>query len=192
MAPSPPRSTTPPDGPRSVAIGDLNGDGKPDLAIANDGAANVSVLLNKGNGTFGQGRLRAGRFPRSVAIGDLNGDGKPDLAAANARPEHRLACSSTAATAPSRAKVDYPTGREPPLGRDRRPERRRQARPRHRERRREHASPCCSTGATAPSRPSSTTHRTPPCVGRDRRPERRRQARPGGRELRRPTPSPCS
>ena len=36
-------------GPNSVAIGDLNGDGKPDLATAN---GTVSVLLNRGDGSF--------------------------------------------------------------------------------------------------------------------------------------------
>ena len=69
--------------PRSVAIGDLNGDGKPDLAIANH-ADNVSVLLNRGDGSFRAKLDYANRRrPRSVAIGDLNGDGKPDLATAN-------------------------------------------------------------------------------------------------------------
>ena len=67
-----------------VAIGDLNGDGKPDLATANPEANTVSVLANRGDGSFGA-RLDypTGRLPESVAIGDLNGDGKPDLATAN-------------------------------------------------------------------------------------------------------------
>ena len=38
--------------PDSVAVGDLNGDGKPDLAIANGNVATVTVLLNNGDGTF--------------------------------------------------------------------------------------------------------------------------------------------
>src|SRR5262245_28697447 len=38
--------------PHSVAVGDFNGDGKQDLAAANSGSANVSVLLGSGSGTF--------------------------------------------------------------------------------------------------------------------------------------------
>lgn len=70
-------------GPDSVAIGDLSGDGKPDLATANFGSS-VSVLLNQGDGSFGANvDYRTGRGAESIAIGDLNGDGKPDLATAN-------------------------------------------------------------------------------------------------------------
>ena len=70
--------------PDSVAVGDFNGDGKPDLAVAslNDNA--VSVLLNQGNGTFGaRATYAVGTYPTSVTVGDFNGDGKPDLAVAN-------------------------------------------------------------------------------------------------------------
>ncbi|MBI3424632.1 MAG: VCBS repeat-containing protein [Acidobacteria bacterium] len=71
-------------GPISVAIGDLNGDGKPDLATANDISNNVSVLLGTGTGSFGATtNFSVGTGPASVAIGDLNGDGKPDLVVAN-------------------------------------------------------------------------------------------------------------
>ena len=38
--------------PRAIAIGDLNGDGEPDLATANYLANTVSVLLNRGDGSF--------------------------------------------------------------------------------------------------------------------------------------------
>ena len=38
--------------PYSVAVGDFNGDGKLDLAVANEGSNNVSVLLGNGDGTF--------------------------------------------------------------------------------------------------------------------------------------------
>ena len=72
-------------GPGSLAIGDLNGDGKPDLATANYPTNTVSVLVNKGDGSF-QPKLdyRTGRRPFSVAIGDLNSDRKADLAISNA------------------------------------------------------------------------------------------------------------
>jgi len=74
-----------------VAVGDFNGDGKPDLVVANSGSGqsgysdgSVSVLLGQGDGTFHTAvNYTAGLAPRSVAVGDLNGDGKPDMAVAN-------------------------------------------------------------------------------------------------------------
>jgi hypothetical protein len=74
--------------PSSVAVADLNGDGRPDLAVADrfygsvDGA--VSILLGNGDGTFGpRTDFPTGNNPTSVAIGDLNHDGRLDLATAN-------------------------------------------------------------------------------------------------------------
>jgi hypothetical protein len=62
----------------SVAVGDFNGDGKPDLAVAN---SSVSVLLGNGDGTFQAAvNYLAGPYSTSVAVGDFNGDGKLDLA----------------------------------------------------------------------------------------------------------------
>src|SRR5581483_1210042 len=69
--------------PRSVAVGDFNGDGKQDLSIANTG--NVSILLGDGAGHFSVATpFAVGDAPYSVAVGDFNGDGKQDLAVANA------------------------------------------------------------------------------------------------------------
>jgi hypothetical protein len=68
--------------PISVAVGDFNGDGKLDLAVANLGSNDVSVLLGNGDGSFQAPRnFPTGLEPRSVAVGDFNGDGKVDLEA---------------------------------------------------------------------------------------------------------------
>jgi hypothetical protein len=70
--------------PASVAVADFNGDGVPDLVLANSGTSNVSVLLGNGNGTFQPARnFAAGFFPDAVVVGDFNGDGIPDLAVAH-------------------------------------------------------------------------------------------------------------
>ena len=94
----------------------------------------MSVLLNKGDGTFAA-RLdyATGRGPISVAIGDLNGDGKPDLAIANGHGGNSVSVLLNKGDGTFQAKLDYRTGWQPCLGRERRPERRRQARPGDRE-----------------------------------------------------------
>jgi hypothetical protein len=70
--------------PFSVAVGDFNGDGIPDLAVANNAGNNVSVLLGIGGGTFHPAvNYAVGAAPWCVAVGDFNGDGKLDLAVAN-------------------------------------------------------------------------------------------------------------
>ena len=76
-------------GPVSVALGDLDGDGKLDLAVADQGSfsgvadGQLSVLLNAGNGTFSAPvAYEAGMSMRAVAMGDINGDGKLDLVGA--------------------------------------------------------------------------------------------------------------
>ena len=70
--------------PASLAVGDFNGDGRPDLVVTSFDDAGVSVLLNQGAGIFGgPAFFAAGSRPQSVAVGDFNGDGRPDLAVAN-------------------------------------------------------------------------------------------------------------
>jgi uncharacterized protein len=74
------------DGPASVAVGDFNGDGNPDLAVANQLSGTVSVLLASAGGGASftrQADLAVGGFPTSAAVGDFNGDQDPDLAVAN-------------------------------------------------------------------------------------------------------------
>ncbi len=70
--------------PFSVVTGDFNGDGKLDLATANNGSNNVSILLNSGTGTYALGSSPAvGINPQSITAGDFDGDGDLDLAVAN-------------------------------------------------------------------------------------------------------------
>ena len=67
--------------PAAIAVGDFNGDGKIDIAVANTGSGNVSVLLGNGDGTFQPASsFSAGNSPSAIAVGDFNGDGKLDLA----------------------------------------------------------------------------------------------------------------
>ena len=81
---------------QQVAIGDVNGDGKPDIVVVNQCASNpgttscsttgnVAVLLGNGDGTF-QAAVTydsGGYQSFAVAIADVNGDGKPDLLVVN-------------------------------------------------------------------------------------------------------------
>ena len=74
-------------GPFVVVTGDVDGDGKLDVAVDNYDADSVSVFRNTstaGSVSFApRVDLTTGSKPYSVAIGDVNGDGRPDLAAPN-------------------------------------------------------------------------------------------------------------
>jgi hypothetical protein len=72
-------------GMNQLAVADVNGDGKPDIAVVNSGSGTVDVLLGNGDGTFqtAVGYSTTGTGPDSVAIKDVNGDGKPDLVVIN-------------------------------------------------------------------------------------------------------------
>ena len=72
-------------GDQSIAGGDFNGDGKPDLAIANYNDNTVTVLLGNGDGTFtaAGSPVSTGTAPFAIVAADLNNDGKLDLVTAN-------------------------------------------------------------------------------------------------------------
>jgi len=79
--------------PDSVAVTDVNGDGQPDLIVANltsdpstgFAASTVSVLLGNGDGTFQPARTFAsgGSYLNSLTVADVNHDGKPDILVGN-------------------------------------------------------------------------------------------------------------
>jgi FG-GAP-like repeat len=64
--------------PRSIHIGDFNGDGRPDLAIS--GPIGFSLWLGNGDGTFRLPVFVSTGFSSSISPGDLNQDGKTDVA----------------------------------------------------------------------------------------------------------------
>ena len=98
--------------PNAVVIADVNGDGKPDLIIAN-GPPNldhgtVGVLLANGDGTFQPAVIYDAwnqedfsASPQTIAVADINGDHKPDLSLAANRRSTGLACSLATETARS-------------------------------------------------------------------------------------------
>ena len=70
--------------PVAIALADFNNDGKLDIVTVSQASNTVSVLLNKGDGTFRLPKdTSVGQGPDALAVGDFNGDGKPDVALAN-------------------------------------------------------------------------------------------------------------
>ena len=73
--------------PSAIAVGDLNGDGIPDMAISTGGTLaatpsgyELAVLIGNGDGTFKPAVFYPTDFgPAGLAIADMNGDGKPDI-----------------------------------------------------------------------------------------------------------------
>ncbi len=67
-----------------VVMGDLNGDGIPDLVTSNFTGNTLSVFLGKGDGSFlTHVDYMVGSLSFGMALGDLNGDGIPDIAVAS-------------------------------------------------------------------------------------------------------------
>jgi hypothetical protein len=69
---------------QQIIVADFNGDNAPDLAVANEGSNDVSVLINDGGGDFRVTNYPVGMNPFALTAADFNGDGKADLAVANA------------------------------------------------------------------------------------------------------------
>jgi FG-GAP-like repeat len=96
----------------AVAIADLSGDGKPDLATAN--GEDVSVLINRGGGRFAKSVEYAARQSWDIAIGDVNGDGNADLVTANNKwAVNSISVYINRGAGRFSPRVDYRTGRAP-------------------------------------------------------------------------------
>jgi FG-GAP-like repeat/FG-GAP repeat len=103
--------------PVSLAVADLNGDGRRDVVAANWYSDSLSVILNNGNGTFKPKVDYVVGAPNGSAIwwvtaADLDGDGKPDLATANTST-NAISVILNGGFGTFGAKADYPTGEAP-------------------------------------------------------------------------------
>jgi hypothetical protein len=101
--------------PGSVAVADLNGDGKFDLAVASQDTANppagyLNVLLGNGDGTFQpQMPYPTGQGAGSISIGDLNGDKRADVLTTSAYSD-QLSVFLGVGDGTFQAPVTYATG----------------------------------------------------------------------------------
>jgi len=105
----------------SVAIGDLSGDGIPDLVVANYGNSWVAVLLGNGDGTFQPAVTYGSNGPSSVALGDLRATefwmsrSRPDLTLASDRAVRWACCWATATVLSKRLSATLPTAWDYPV-----------------------------------------------------------------------------
>jgi hypothetical protein len=102
--------------PYGVAVGDFNGDGKPDIVTANVGSSNVSVLLrnvtNSGFESHVEYDVVPGGSAFAVTAGDFDGDGKQDIGVTNAGASSVSVLINVANTSFA-AHVDYSTAGGP-------------------------------------------------------------------------------
>jgi VCBS repeat-containing protein len=102
----------------SVAVGDFNLDGDPDLVVAHRSGNQVRVLLGGPDGSFGApNNFPTGTLPASVAVADFNGDGKPDLTTAHPTTNNLAVLLNTTVTnrAPTANPDAYSTAEDTPL-----------------------------------------------------------------------------
>ena len=99
--------------PQAAAIGDFNGDGNLDIAVANSNTNTISILLGKGDGTFATHvDYVTGTKPLGVVVADFNGDGKLDLAVTNS-VSNTVSILLGNGDGSFQGKTDYATGRGP-------------------------------------------------------------------------------
>ncbi|BDU76519.1 FG-GAP repeat domain-containing protein [Mesoterricola sediminis] len=101
--------------PRDAAVGDLTGDGRPDVVVAADGAATLLLFpQDAAGGTFGAPlALAVAGTPTAVAVADLDGDGLLDIAAATANDTVSILLQDAAHPGSFLPRVDLPAGSHP-------------------------------------------------------------------------------
>jgi len=108
-------------GPMEIAVGDLDGDGKPDIAVADINDSSISIIQNVSSPGILDSNSFAAYFslpalarPVSIVLGDMDGDGKADLiagsfdgAAVSVYPN--IASSGSLSTDSFSSRIDFPT-----------------------------------------------------------------------------------
>jgi hypothetical protein len=99
--------------PSGVAVADFNGDGRPDVAVANQGDNTVSVMLTKPDGTFApKVDYPVGNSPLQIVTSDFNGDGAMDLAVVNSA-DNTISVLFGVGDGTFRPQTTFPTGKTP-------------------------------------------------------------------------------
>ena len=99
--------------PVAVALADFNGDGHPDIVVANQTDGTISILLGAGDGTFGtRTDITVGKAPSGVAVGDFNGDNNIDIAVTNSG-DNTVSILLGKGDGTFATPVTYPTGNTP-------------------------------------------------------------------------------
>jgi Flp pilus assembly secretin CpaC len=101
--------------PVALATADFNGDGHPDLVVANQTDGTISIFLGVGDGTFGpRTDIKVGTAPSAVAVGDFNRDGHMDIAVTDSGAGvNKVAILLGNGDGTFKTPVTYPTGTDP-------------------------------------------------------------------------------
>ena len=100
----------PDNSPVALAMADFNGDGHPDMVVANQESNTISIFLGLGDGTFPtRTDITVGKAPSAVAVGDFDGDNNMDIAVTNSA-NNNVAILSGNGDGTFSTPVTYPTG----------------------------------------------------------------------------------